>query len=770
VGEEQLLMATGGDDYLYGTTGADSISGQAGNDVIYGYANGSVPLSEDGPDQLYGDDGNDTIYGGTGNDVIYGGDGDDVLSAGPDKTYLGDYDFGTGPGQGGAGAPSDYIYGGAGDDTLLVRYKGIVNLATSEALGISCVIDNGTVQVTIDGIYKGEYATSIERLELTSGDKADTVTGTNGDDILDTGAGDDIIKTLAGDDIVTKSSGMLSIDGGDDIDRLNLDRSADTAKVSFFGSTGSLFVGGASSGSALNFENFQVSGGSADDTLTGSNAGWNLLAGNGGNDTLIGGSNADTLIGSAGNDYLAGHEGADSITGGEGIDKIDAGDGDDEVYMNLIDDVEVGETYIGGTGTDTLHIDFYGIGSTFDLSKVTITGFETIDPVGYNLTPYAVKMTVAQITQFEEIILGSSVYNKITIQLTDNTKVDFGGEALSFYRLQLADGGQTADFRGATADSFAVNTMPEVLGGRGDDIIYGRNEANRIFIASGGLGNDTFIGGASGSTFNGGGGNDKMTGGSSVSDTVSFAGATTKVTVDLSIIKAQNTGQGTDTITGFENASGGDHDDRLLGSSVKNVLSGGLGNDFLQGGAGADMLYGGGGLDTASYQGSKAGVMVTLGSFGFTVATGGDAQGDTGSQIENLLGSSKNDVLSGNTFANVLDGGAGKDKLTGDQGADDFMFDTALNARTNVDTITDFEHGIDDISLSKKLFDVFGTKVDTAELRLGTVAKDRNDFLIYDKKTGDLFYDADGSGKGHAIQFAELSGHVTLNAGDFMLF
>lgn len=91
------------------------------------------------------------------------------------------------------------------------------------------------------------------------------------------------------------------------------------------------------------------------------------------------------------------------------------------------------------------------------------------------------------------------------------------------------------------------------------------------------------------------------------------------------------------------------------------------GSDVLNGGAGADVLDGGNGNDTASYAGSGA-VNVNLAT---KAASGGQAAGDKIVGIENLTGSSYNDVLTGgNNGSNVLHGGAGADKLDGGAGAD----------------------------------------------------------------------------------------------------
>ncbi len=114
---------------------------------------------------------------------------------------------------------------------------------------------------------------------------------------------------------------------------------------------------------------------------------------------------------------------------------------------------------------------------------------------------------------------------------------------------------------------------------------------------------------------------------------------------------------------------GGSGSDRLYAGAGNNRLFGGEGNDSLIGGAGADRLDGGTGIDTVSYVGSSA-VTVSLTT---GVALGGHAAGDTLVGIENLIGSSQADALSGNAGDNVLnDGGGAADILHGLAGNDTY--------------------------------------------------------------------------------------------------
>lgn len=112
--------------------------------------------------------------------------------------------------------------------------------------------------------------------------------------------------------------------------------------------------------------------------------------------------------------------------------------------------------------------------------------------------------------------------------------------------------------------------------------------------------------------------------------------------------------------------TGGDGSDIIRGLDGNDTLSGGRGDDTLIGGTGADHLDGGSGNNTASYVGSTA-VEVHLDG---TASSGGDAQGDLLSNIQNLIGSDSNDTLIGNAQDNKLSGGLGDDNLQGGAGAD----------------------------------------------------------------------------------------------------
>jgi len=94
---------------------------------------------------------------------------------------------------------------------------------------------------------------------------------------------------------------------------------------------------------------------------------------------------------------------------------------------------------------------------------------------------------------------------------------------------------------------------------------------------------------------------------------------------------------------GDDTLLGGEGTDLLSGDAGNDTLISGDGNDTLTGGSGADLLSGGSGVDMVSYASSAAGVIINLAT---GRGTGGDAAGDQVRDIENVIGSGFNDVIS----------------------------------------------------------------------------------------------------------------------------
>ncbi|MEM9139772.1 MAG: M10 family metallopeptidase, partial [Pseudomonadota bacterium] len=127
----------------------------------------------------------------------------------------------------------------------------------------------------------------------------------------------------------------------------------------------------------------------------------------------------------------------------------------------------------------------------------------------------------------------------------------------------------------------------------------------------------------------------------------------------------------------IEMAETGDGNDRLVGNELANVLSGNGGSDTLEGGAGADILWGGTGADVldggegadwARFNTSFAAVSVNLNS---GIGAGGDAEGDTFTDVEHAQGSAYGDLLTGDHLtANQFLGLDGDDTIFGGGGHD----------------------------------------------------------------------------------------------------
>jgi Ca2+-binding RTX toxin-like protein len=125
-----------------------------------------------------------------------------------------------------------------------------------------------------------------------------------------------------------------------------------------------------------------------------------------------------------------------------------------------------------------------------------------------------------------------------------------------------------------------------------------------------------------------------------------------------------------------DNLVGGVGNDTLTGNDGMDTLEGDAGNDLIIGGAGADSIDGGADTDTVSYSGSAAAVAINLAAGS---GSGGDAAGDTIANVENIIGSAFNDVISGNADSNDIQGAAGNDLISGLVGGDTLSGDAGLD-------------------------------------------------------------------------------------------
>ncbi len=300
---------------------------------------------------------------------------------------------------------------------------------------------------------------------------------------------------------------------------------------------------------------------------------------------------------------------------GMGLD-IYAGDGDDSVNSGAGDDV-----IYGGAGVDSINA---GAGDDLLIGGADADRLE--GGTGNDTASYTGSLT------------------NISASLVTN--LGSGGDAAGdqYFSIENLTGGDGNDSLTGDANTNILN------GGTGDDIL------------SGGAGDDILIGGVGGDTLDGG--SDLITG-----DTASYADSVADVNASLATGAGSNGDAAGDLYINIENLTGGAGNDTLSGDVNSNILSGGAGDDILLGGLGSDILDGGSNTitgDTASYAGSGMAIDASL--LSNTGSNGIDT--DTFIDIENLIGSSYGDILTGDGNDNILTGGAGADVLNGGAGND----------------------------------------------------------------------------------------------------
>ncbi|WP_457091228.1 calcium-binding protein [Microvirga sp. P5_D2] len=360
-----------------------------------------------------------------------------------------------------------------------------------------------------------------------------------------------------------------------------------------------------------------------------------------------------------------------------------------------------------------------------------------------------------------------------------------------------AAGSNAVTNTGRIEGNIALGALGDLYDGRGGTV------TGSVFLWDG---DDTAFGGDGAETFFAGKGKNFIDGGAGA-DTLEFRDRS-PATVDLRVAAEQRTSfDSWDTIRNIENLDGSPVADMFIGNEHANSLSGGGGddslrgeggNDYLNGAWNNDVLDGGGGVDTAVFSGNISNYTITLGADGaFTVTDNRWSRDDGVDRLTNVelalfgdrifrlskdappgdvltpsvnltfIGTKRADTFIGGAGDDYLNGALGRDRLTGGEGKDVFVFNTKL--KSNVDTIADFQRGEDMIQLSRGIFSKIGMgALKKSAFHVGTKAKDAHDRIIYNKKTGAVSYDADGSGKKYAaVKFAQLENKVLLSASDF---
>ena len=334
------------------------------------------------------------------------------------------------------------------------------------------------------------------------------------------------------------------------------------------------------------------------------------------------------------------------------------------------------------------------------------------------------------ITQWQRLVAGNWV-NIVAPAGTAATLVNQTNTTVRATSTYTDAFGTTTVISGETAvvGSGANNTL---AGTAGIDFVLGLGGNDNL---TAGAGNDTVDGGAGNDTLRAsvGDGNDNYIGDIGV-DTYDMSLTTAAANINLSTGVASSADTGVDTLSGIENISASSGDDTLTDGAGSNSLLGNAGNDtfVLTADDARDTLNGGAGTsDTADYSALTANLTVTIANNVVVAGSGTTvASSDLITNIENFIGGSGDDTVSGNGAANQLSGGlgndtlsglggadtlnggdgndtlvggAGQDNLTGGAGADVFDYNTNNESGVGTalrDTVMDFLSGIDKLDFS----------------------------------------------------------------------
>ncbi|HVQ09774.1 MAG TPA: calcium-binding protein [Allosphingosinicella sp.] len=431
-----------------------------------------------------------------------------------------------------------------------------------------------------------------------------------------------------------------------------------------------------------------------------------------------------------------------------------------------------------GEGNDIVRIFGNSTGYTLNAgaSVETITARDLNGTIAYALTG----------NEFTQTIIGN-IGNNTLDGGSGGNDIMIGGDGNDTYHVRRSGQVVTETAGGGTADKiiayydFDLGTVANIedlqaAAGTAPINLLGTAQANRL---TGNDGNNILNGGAGAADIMAGGLGDDIYRVNQAGDVVQETGGTDAIYVHFSYTLSEN---------GVENLSAADQigteNLNFTGNSLNNIIVGNYGANLLDGGlaGGDDTLYGLAGDDTYVIRNAGDQAVEQAGQGSDTVYSYSNFALQAGSEIEvistvshaatnaiDLTGNEFAQTVVGNSGANLLDGKGGNDLLAGLGGADTFAFTSALGAG-NVDTLFDFSAADDTIALDDAVFTgLTPGALPAGAFVTGAAAQDLDDRIVYNQATGQLFFDADGSGAGAAVHFATLSGAPSLTAADFLV-
>nr|WP_236547683.1 calcium-binding protein [Sphingomonas sp. AX6] len=724
---------------------------------------------------------------------------------------------------GGGGA--DTLIGFGGNDTYNVSTTGTsvveqagggtdtVNIVAGSAAGTYNIGDNVEV-VNVQATTAVNVTTGAGAQTINGNGEANRINGGAGNDTMNGGAGNDTYLVDALGDVITDTAGTFDMVIASS--SYQLEGSATGIEYLVAAGTNLAAAAGGTGDGTLNLNalnttatsNYFVGDTATSQTIFG-DAGANILNGRTGAGT---GGTADLLIGGNGSDTYRVYDQTDVVaedTDGGAFDTIFAS-ADFSLAQNDINaglasftDEAGNARGISGFINGAMQIERLSTADQAGTTDIDLTGnaYGQIIQGNFGNNVISDGGSLLNGVQYQDQLAGlrgNDTYNVTAQNTTVNENV---GEGTDVVNVNL-DGG-TSNFFGLIAAAeveylLATGTNAINLQGNGFAQVIRGNAAANTFDGAGGA--DTLIGGDGSDSylitaFN-----------ANTARIIEGAGAVgdsdrvvTSVSFDLAATNAAYTdenanavaaggiigieqiiaadGQGTDAI----NLTGNGAAQILVGNFGNNILNGDNdtvdGNGVAIGTAAGDTLTGLFGDDIYRVYSQNDVVREVAGQGNDTVFTSGNYQLREGGSIETfsaadqqsttglqMIGNSLAQTIIGTDGADTIWGGAGNDTLTGRGGSDIFGFGEVGAA--NADFISDFAAG-DFIGLSTTAFAGLGTDVDFNEFVNGTTAVGTNAQILYNQATGEIFYDADGTGSGAAVLFASVAAGTQLGFNDF---
>lgn len=590
--------------------------------------------SGEGDDIIHGSRSHDTITSGNGDNEIYAGAGNDIITTWNGNNII---DLGAGNNTSTSGSGNDTITALDGNNTINAG-NGINNITLGDGNNV-----------------------------VVSGSGDDTITAGDGNNDITAGDGNNIVVAGDGNNVFKGGIGTSSYTGGTVSNTIDYSLVTTTAVAIDIGA--GTVTGTGIRDTLTNVQN--ATGSTLDDTISGT-AGANIIRGGAGNDVIHGNGGDDTLYGDDGNDTIYGGAGDNTIYGGTaGNDRLYGGSGNNTFIS------QHAEIYYNGTNGGALNT---GVYNTIDYSAST-AGINVSLYSGLGTGGLAQDDTYAFVSIQDRVstinkIVGTAYDDRLTASNADTWLIGGDGEN----RLYGGDGNDILD------------------GGTGQNYYYGSQGADRYILSSSVIDYLYYFTSRSGVVLNLSGVDRNFV--NSLGNTIAVLAnsGSNKGVTNADLLSDSNGDTFTKTGGGPVYIAGTHYGDVIFGrDSGETVYFMGAGNDLCYGGSGNDVYvhsYGGidridGGTGTDTYIGrisftwdsastSETRIIYLNGNFdcntngapdyqeyGFTSLTQ-DGVNYTGfaydsssnyvylMNINNIVGTSGDDILVGNDNANII--------------------------------------------------------------------------------------------------------------------